>query len=74
MPQVSVRQKEIGSDCADVQGGVQVLRWRRNLGAHMAPVTVGFFNNKRSHMIQKCADVTWFWPFENKVRLTAGRF
>lgn len=46
MPQVSVRQKETGSDCADVQGGVQVVGWRRNLGAHMAPVTVGFFQQQ----------------------------
>lgn len=39
MLQVGVRQKETGSDYADVQGGVQVFEWRRNLGAHMAGVS-----------------------------------
>lgn len=53
MPQVSVRQKETGSDDADVRGRAQVFWWRRNLGAHMACVL-----SKQSQMAQKHADLS----------------
>lgn len=53
MPQVSVRQKETGSDDADVRGPAQVFWWRRNLGAHMACVL-----SKQSQKVQKQADLS----------------
>lgn len=58
VPQVSVRQRETGSDDADVRGGVQVFGWRRNLRP------LWFFNSKQSQMIQKHAALTKVLLFE----------